>query len=151
MLINLLVFCLHVSIFRIINTTKDVPALLQIAWQLVCIEQPHRFNIALVTSVIVFACNRPISQIPQCITQISHNNAPFCKRNVHMCAHFCYKMLHCGIWHRCILEFVKWVYYKCVVSGTTNVGSGYGFSQWETTLQCNVVSLAEPVQWRCTV
>ena len=26
------------------------------------------------------------------------------------CAHFCYKMLHCGIWHRCILGFVRWVY-----------------------------------------
>ena len=35
--------------------------------------------------------NRPISQIPQCIRQISHK-APF-----HMCSHFCYKMVHCGI------------------------------------------------------
>ena len=34
--------------------------------------------------------NRPISQIPQCIRQISHN-ATFCNRNVHMSAHFCYK------------------------------------------------------------
>ena len=25
-------------------------------------------------------------------------------------AHFCYKILHCGIWHRCILGFVRWVY-----------------------------------------
>ena len=31
---------------------------------------------------------RPISQIPQCIRQISHN-VPFCNRNVHMRAHFC--------------------------------------------------------------
>ena len=53
--------------------------------------------------------DRPISQIPECIRQISHN-APFCNRNVHTCAHFCYKMLHCGIWHRCILGFVRWVY-----------------------------------------
>ena len=55
--------------------------------------------------------NRPISQIPECICAISHN-APFCNRNVHTCAHFCYKMLHCGIWHRCILGFVRWVYCK---------------------------------------
>ena len=54
--------------------------------------------------------NRPISQIPQCIRQISHN-ATFCNRNVHMCAHFCYKMLRCGIWCRCILGFVRWVYW----------------------------------------
>ena len=34
--------------------------------------------------------NRGISQIPQCIWQISHD-APFCNRNVHTCAHFCCK------------------------------------------------------------
>ena len=60
-------------------------------------------------SCFSFGPNRPISQMPQCIRQISHN-APFCNRNVHTCAHFCYKMLHCGIWHRCILGFVRWVY-----------------------------------------
>ena len=53
--------------------------------------------------------NRPISQIPQCISQISHN-APFCNRNVHTCAHFCYKMVHCGIWDWCIVGFVQQVY-----------------------------------------
>ena len=31
--------------------------------------------------------NRPFAQIPQCTSSISHN-APFCNRNVHMCAHF---------------------------------------------------------------
>ena len=48
-----------------------------------------------------------VSQIPQCIRQISHN-APFCKRNVHKCAHFCYKMVHCGI-HGTV-GFVQQVY-----------------------------------------
>ena len=24
-------------------------------------------------------------------------------------AHFCYKMVHCGIWDRCIVGFVRWV------------------------------------------
>ena len=35
-----------------------------------------------------------ISQIPQCIRQISHN-ASFCSRNVHTYAHFCYKAHFC--------------------------------------------------------
>ena len=50
-----------------------------------------------------------LSQILQCIRQIWHN-APFCNRNVHTCAHFCYKMVHCGIWDCCIVEFVRYVY-----------------------------------------
>ena len=54
--------------------------------------------------------NRLISQIPQCIRQISHN-APF--RNT--CAHFCYEMVHCGMWHRCILGFVRWVHLWLIV------------------------------------
>ena len=40
--------------------------------------------------------DRPIVQILQCIHVVSHD-APFCNRNVHMRAHFCYKMVHCGI------------------------------------------------------
>ena len=39
---------------------------------------------------------RPVSQIPKC-TSTKSQNAPFCNRNVHMCAHFCYKMVHRGI------------------------------------------------------
>ena len=46
--------------------------------------------------------------------KISHN-VPFCNRNVHTCAHFCYKMVHCGIcvaalWDLCnrsIIAFVR--------------------------------------------
>ena len=53
--------------------------------------------------------NRPISQIPQCIRQISHN-VPFCSRNVHTCAHFCYKMMHHGIWDWGIMGFVRGAY-----------------------------------------
>ena len=48
--------------------------------------------------------NRPNSQIPKCINPISHN-APLCNRNVHTCAHFCYKMVHCGIFVRCSMGF----------------------------------------------
>ena len=45
-----------------------------------------------------FIWKRIISQITQCIRQKSHN-APVCNRNVHTRPLFCYKMVHCGIWH----------------------------------------------------
>ena len=50
---------------------------------------------------------RSVSQILQCIRQISHN-APLCNRNVHMCARFCYNVVHCGILNWCIVGFV-WI------------------------------------------
>ena len=31
-------------------------------------------------------------------TSPTSHNAPFCNRNVHTCAHFCYKIVLCGIW-----------------------------------------------------
>ena len=49
----------------------------------------------------------PVAQISQCTSSVSHN-APFCYRNVHMCAHFCDKMAHCGIFVWCIVEIVRW-------------------------------------------
>ena len=51
-----------------------------------------------------------ISQVPQYIRGISHN-APFCNRNVHLCAHFCYRMVHCGIFIYCIVGFVQQKYW----------------------------------------
>ena len=39
--------------------------------------------------------NTPVSQLPQCTSPIPHN-ATFSTKNVHMCAHFSYKMVHCG-------------------------------------------------------
>ena len=54
-----------------------------------------KYTLKIIDSQISF------SQIPQCIGQVSHN-APICNRNVHICAHFCYKMMHYGIgalWH----------------------------------------------------
>ena len=50
--------------------------------------------------------NRSIPLTPQCISQISHN-VSFCDRNVDTCAHFCYKMVHCGIWDWCIFYLCK--------------------------------------------
>ena len=50
--------------------------------------------------------NWPNSQIPECTCSISHN-APF---RTEMCI-FLFWMVHCGIWKRCILGFVKLVYW----------------------------------------
>ena len=55
------------------------------------------------------AYNRLIFQMPEFIRQLSHN-ASFCDRNVHTCAHFWYKMVHCGIFVWCIVGFVRWAY-----------------------------------------
>ena len=54
--------------------------------------------------------NRSMAQISQCTSAIYHN-APFCNKNVHMAANFCYKMLHCGISVLGIVGFARWVYY----------------------------------------
>ena len=50
--------------------------------------------------------NWPNSQIPECTCSISHNATS----RTEMCT-FLFWMLHCGIWNRCILGFVKLVYY----------------------------------------
>ena len=52
---------------------------------------------------VVSSYNRPVAQIPQCTTAISHN-APFCNRNVHVCAHFCYK--NGALWDICVMHCV---------------------------------------------
>ena len=57
--------------------------------------------------------NRPVAQIPQCTSPVSHN-VPICSRNVYICAHFCYKMVHYGIFVWCIVGFVKQVYFEFV-------------------------------------
>ena len=58
---------------------------------------------------VIFKLFRPTTQITQSIRQISHN-ALFCSRNVHTSAHFCYKMVHCGIWDWCMVGFVEQFY-----------------------------------------
>ena len=39
-----------------------------------------------------------LQKITQCTCCVSHK-APLCNRNMHTCAHFCYKMVHCGIFY----------------------------------------------------
>ena len=52
--------------------------------------------------------NWPDSQIPECTCSISHN-APF---RTEMCT-FLFWMGHCGICYRCILGFLKLLYWHC--------------------------------------
>ena len=59
------------------------------------------------------------SQISQSIRQISHN-APFCDRNVHTCAHFCHKMVHCGIWGGALRDLSNTSKYTVVISYRLN-------------------------------
>ena len=66
------------------------------------------------------ACKWPNSQIPECTCYVSHN-APF---RTEMCT-FLFWMEHCGIWNRCILGFVKMVYFAlgitfCVIREKTS-------------------------------
>ena len=63
--------------------------------------------------------------------QISHN-APLCNRNVHMCAHFCYNMMHWGTILCWIVVFVSWIQFcwsRC-------------FNQWQHSFQ--MVALLHP-------
>ena len=39
----------------------------------------------------------------------TYQHASFCNRNVHMCAHFCYTMMHCGILVWCMVGFGRWI------------------------------------------
>ena len=50
--------------------------------------------------------NKLVAKIQQCTNPISHN-ASFCNRNVHICAHFCYKMVHCGIFVKSIVGYLS--------------------------------------------
>ena len=52
--------------------------------------------------------NWSTSQISQCNSPIPYN-APLCNRNVHMCAHFCYIMMHRGTFFWSSVGFVRWV------------------------------------------
>ena len=46
--------------------------------------------------------NRPVAQIPQCTSLISHN-APFCNRNLHVCA---FLLQNGALWDMCLMHFV---------------------------------------------
>ena len=66
----------------------------------VCCQPPVSWPV-----IFTVTANTSISQMLQCIRQIIHN-APLCNRNVHMCAHSCFKVVFCGLWDWCIMGFV---------------------------------------------
>ena len=61
------------------------------------------------TNRTVTTTNWAISQIPQCTCSISHN-APF---RTEMCTSL-FWMVHCGIWNKCTVGFVRLVYSMCL-------------------------------------
>ena len=71
-------------------------------------------NYSWLTGIKSRLSNWPNSQIPECTCSISHN-APF---RTEMCT-FLFWMEHYGIWSRCILGFVKLVYYNHKFSSST--------------------------------
>ena len=93
--------CYH----RRVQTSKQIPNLFCCAFCIALQETPKLFCCS-VWKLDLFRCsvyaalqgtpNRPVAQTPQYTSPTLHN-APFCNRNVHRCAHFCYKMVHCGI------------------------------------------------------
>ena len=62
---------------------------------------------------------KPVAQIPHRTSPISYN-APFCHRNVHMCAHFCYKIAPCRIFVWCIMGFFRWLIYYIITDELFN-------------------------------
>ena len=59
------------------------------------------------------------AHIPWCTSPISHN-VLFCNRNAYTCAHFCCKIVHCGIFVQCIVGFVRWD--QCNINCANNPG-----------------------------
>ena len=73
-----------------------------------------------------------------------YHNAPFCNRNVHMCAHFCYKMVHCVVWNRGIVGYgtgALWdLYDRSIGTWLWNIGECLALSN--NTLKSNYADLA---------
>ena len=59
------------------------------------------------TNLLQLWPDRAVAQILQYPT-MQHYVAEMC---TYMCARFCFKMVHCGIFHWCIVRYVRWVYF----------------------------------------
>ena len=84
--------------------------------------------------------NKSISHFPQCIGQISHN-AAFGNNNVHICAHFYYKTVHCGIWDWCIVIYGCSAFRGCefwTISKVRLTTEKYSSRMWCGTMQWNL-------------
>ena len=107
------------------------------------IEPSHRSHNALKTishNIINKAVIEPSHRSHNALKTISHNalktishNAPFCKRNVHTCAYFCYNMVHYGILNWCIVGFVQQVYTTYIhMQSNSDVGTNCYMHHEET-------------------
>ena len=115
--------------------------------------QPVLFFMSVMQSK--YLANAPISWIPWCSNQLSHN-VPFCNKNVHKNPHFCFKIVHCGIWNFSILGFMHKVY--CLFSRSymrsyTNHSSYLGVLTNRVITNAGLSGTLSPViagRWRTT-
>ena len=70
--------------------------------------------------IVLIKCSRANSKFQYWTSPISHDtsvpypsNAAVCNRNVHMCAHFCHKLEHCGIF---VWYIVGFIFYSLLLS-----------------------------------
>ena len=84
----------------------------------------------------------PLTNPPECIRQISHN-APFCNKNVQVCAHFRYEMVHCGTWGWGIvgakyktMAWVSWFNYILQMSFEINFQNWNNFVLMMVAMRC---------------
>ena len=69
------------------------------------------------------ACWCDINHISSLVSNICMHNTPMVMcvwiyMNILLCAHFSYRMVHCGIWDWCIVGFLIWVYYTSAMETT---------------------------------
>ena len=60
----------------------------------------------------VSALTRVLFYMHYSLYALDKHPMPFCNRNMHTCVHFCYKMVHCGIWGGHNVGFMQQVYYE---------------------------------------
>ena len=57
-----------------------------------------------------------------------------------MCAHFCYKMVHCGIFAKCIVGFVRWVYCPVPVKQPQQISINFVYNYYFTVFNLIIAS-----------
>ena len=96
--------------------------------------------------------------LPKLVVNVS---SKFCNKNVYMCAHFCYKMVHCGIWDTCIVVCTFLLQSGALWDICLMHCGIYEISLLEHWLQWNgfiahlhvtlhTVALVDDVAWSCT-
>ena len=108
-LINLVIYYAHFRPYIGDQTMTCVTWMMWVQW--ICIGFPK--NCVHISCFVVFCCGLvPVEWTyltNPTMHQVSHN-AAFCNSNVHTCAHSCNKMVHCMIWDRCTVRFVRHIH-----------------------------------------